>query len=58
MRTEYETKENIQTSKKEKKRRGVGFVIVLIILVILFLLSAVILGARLYRRCCNTVWTL
>lgn len=49
MRTEYETKEDIQTSKKEKKRRGAGFVIVLIILLILFLLSAVILGARLYK---------
>ena len=49
MRTELPEKEVIETEpKKEKQRRGTGFILLLAAIVILFLISTVILGSRLY----------
>jgi len=49
MSTELQTKEAVETEKKEKKRPGKVMIILLIVLLILFLLSTIVLGSRLYE---------
>lgn len=49
MPTDIQTKETVETNKKEKKRHGTWLLILLILFLILFLLTTAILGSRLYE---------